>query len=327
MAELPAPTISVAIELDNAAFEDYHVWSARIRRLCDWMHESLAESIVEIFLVHGESHAAGVSDFLAAPWADYCFRLKALPVADSQAHYYAMKNAAAEQAVGELIAFLDSDLTPCSGTFEAFVSPLYDTMQVISCGYTSFPLDTFIAKVYALNWVFPIHPFTKSIGKKALLASNFVARRDWFLSNKFETDLGGFKVACTVMSRTLTRQGYVINRPDVWFWHAVWHTSWRFFVWRALVMGRDADRKFACLGNDRRVGRIRFCLGAFVDDLRHIRSRHRLYGRGAGLSSAGMILSVCAGSLFYMLVRSAQFSSALRAVNRDVEWIPGRFVT
>lgn len=327
MGSRPTPTISAAIELDNAAFENYLVWSERIGRLCDWMHESLPGDIIEIFLVHGEVHADDVTAFLSTPWVNYRARLTALPVADAQAHYYAMKNFAAQQATGELIAFFDSDLSPCQGTFEELVRPLRDPAEVISGGYTYFPVDTFLAKVYSLNWVFPVYPFSTSLSKKTLLVSNFVVRRDWFLKNRFQVELGGFKVACTVMSRALEDQRHSINRPDVWFRHAVWNTSWRFFVWRALVMGRDMDRKYASRFGERRARRIEFAAYAFLHDLKHIWTRHWRYARSTGLGLSGMVLSMCAGVFFYLLVRLAHFSSALGPVNRDLERVPHRFVT
>lgn len=327
MGAKPSPTISAAIELDNAAFENHSVWSEKIRRLYDWMHESLPGDTIEIFLVHGEAHANDIAAFLSIPWADDRARLKALPVANAQAHYYAMKNLAAQQARGKLVAFFDSDLSPCQGTFEELVRPLRDPSEVISSGYACFPVDTFLAKVYSLNWVFPVYPFSASLSKKTLLASNFVVRRDWFLKNRFQVELGGFKVACTVMSRALADQGHSINRPNVWFRHAVWNTSWRFFVWRALVMGRDADRKHASRSGERRARRIGFAAYAFLHDLKRIWIRHWRYARSTGLGLSGMVLSMCAGVFFYLLVRLAHFSSALGPVNRDLERVPRRFVT
>jgi hypothetical protein len=151
--------------------------------------------------------------------------------------------------------------------------------------------------------------------------------RQWFIENGSFVQIGGFKVSCSLFARKLKEEGFSIAHPDVWFRHAIWSASVRFFIWRAMVMGRDADKKLAYGTQGARSARITGALQSFKHDIARLVSRHLRYGRKVGFGLLGCLGSLFIGVLFYSLVRTAQFSAALRPVSRAVELVPERYVT
>lgn len=317
--------VSVIFELDNASFEDYPVWSSRLLGLMRWVCLSAPAETVEFIVVHAGSST--IDNFLASLPDELGSRVVILDLAGLPASYYQMKNAGAQIANGQLLVFLDSDLVPVYGSFNDLLAPVVRQECNAACGYTFFPTDSFLERCYALFWMFSIYKFPETLGVHQFLVSNTVVPRQWFIDRGSFLQIGGFKVSCALFARALKESGSAIVHPDVWFRHDVWSTSPRFFIWRAMVMGRDADKKQAYGTQGEKLPRIIRAVRSFKQDVARLVNRHLRYGPKVGLGSLGCIGSFFIGVVFFALVRGAQFFAALRSVSSTVEMVPERYIT
>ncbi|NQZ54191.1 MAG: glycosyltransferase [Piscirickettsiaceae bacterium] len=327
MHELDTLSVTVAIELDNAAFDGGATWMENANTLLKWISHSNDVNVVEVLIVHNQNYLKPVSRYmeqLPVEWGD---RVRSLSLEKEQAHYYIMKNSAANQAKGEIIVFLDCDLTPIHGSFKDLVEPLYSGDQVASNGYTCFPANNFISKMYALFWYFSIYHKLETLDKYQLHVSNFAVRKDWFLPLGFDVQRGGFKVCCYLLAQRLKQEGYDISRSDVWFQHELWNHSIKFFIWRAIVAGRDRDKKFSIRYSKKKYDRVKAAVKFFLLDIKRIYRRHINYRHVVGLNRFQAILSFCVGILFFSLLRTSQVKAALSAFNNNIEVVPCKFIT
>lgn len=317
--------VSVIFELDNATFEDFPVWSSRLLDLMHWVCLSVPLEAVEFIVVY--SAPSGIDSLLQALPEDLAARVSTLDLAGLPANYYQMKNAGAQIAKGEFLVFLDSDLVAVDGSLNDLLKPVVQKKCIASCGYTFFPTESFLERCYAIFWMFPIYKFPETLGVRQLLVSNTVVHREWFIENGSFLQIGGFKVSCALLARAIERDGHSIAHPDVWFRHALWNSSLRFFIWRALVTGRDADKKQAHGTHGERWLRAKGALRNYRMDIGRLYKRHLRYGHQVGLGSLGILPSFLIGTFFYTLVRGAQLFAALRPVNTAFELVPDKYIT
>src|SRR5690606_13895702 len=76
----------------------------------------------------------------------------------------------------------------------------------------------------------------------------------WIKAHPFPIDKG-FKISCTKMMHELRQGGIEMVKVPAYCAHLPLQ-GWRFLVWRALVTGRDADRKFEDLRSPSRFQRL-----------------------------------------------------------------------
>lgn len=326
MDEQQTVTTSVVIELDNATFAQNEIWGGRVLRLLDWINAEAKVNVVDIVIVYNQAMDAEVNVILSQ-FLDTNGVLKLLPVSNDNAHYYAMKNAGAEVVSGDIVVFLDSDLEPYSGSLYHLVYPLYSGNQVVSCGAVGFPFSSFISKVLALSWVFPILGVRESIPENQLLVNNCAFNRAWFLNHKFRTDLGGFKVACHVLSTELRSEGFKIQHPEVWFVHDVWNSTIPFVFWRAKVMGRDSDKKYSYLTSSSHRARCLNSIKHLWLDFKRVAFRHIHYAHHVGIPMWQTPCSFIVGLFFWVTVRLSQLLSSLFKVGHLRDDVPGNFIT
>jgi hypothetical protein len=182
-------------------------------------------------------------------------------------------------------------------------------------GYTYLLHDDFFSRTFALLWFFPLAEGDRRFAaKRALNANNNAFRRTWIASHPFPRH-NGFKVSCTLTMHELWREGHKIVNADA----RVYHYSprgWRFFFWRALVTGRDADRKFVELHAPGRVQRIVKSFTRWGDDVvAHAAARGE---SGAADRDAGLANSLrgdCRPGVLYARV-SRPFQPGGRAGSR-----------
>ncbi len=316
--------VSVIFELDNASFEDYPVWSSRLLGLMRWVCLSVPAETVEFIVVHAGSSA--IDKFLAMLPDELGSRVVILDLAGLPASYYQMKNAGAQIAAGQLLVFLDSDLVPVCGDFSDLLAPVIENKCMVACGHTFFPTDTFLERCYAVFWMFPIFKFPETIGKYQLFVSSTVVPKQWFIEFGSFPQVGGLRASCTLFSRALQRAGYSIAHPDVWFRHALWDDRVSFFIWRALAMGRNADKKQAHASGLGWRSRAAGAARHFRMDIGRLFKRHVRYGRKVGLGPLGCLASFSIGVGFFTLVRSAQLVEAIKPVGTAVERVPEKYL-
>jgi len=327
MKNLNHMTVSVVIELDNAAFNGGAMWAKNVNTLLKWMGDSAEVNVVEVFITHNQSYSIPVGSYMEQLPVEWVGRVRPLSMEKENAHYYMMKNGAANQARGETVVFLDCDLKPKHGSFKDMVEPVYREGQVASCGYVFFPTKNFISKSYSLFWYFCLYYHLKTIGKNQLYANNCVFNKDWFLKTGFEVQHGGFKVCCFLLGERLKKEGYTIQHPDVWFQHELWNPSISFFIWRALVGGRDHDKKFAISNSKSSLSRLNAAGKGLIQDIKRVYKRHIKFRQTVQLTRAAAILSFIFSVCFFSLLRASQAKSALSALNNNPEVVPRNFIT
>jgi hypothetical protein len=325
MSQSKTLSISVVIELDNATLVDFCVWSKKLSDMLHWLYAGERTNIVDIIIVHNQKQKESVEQFVSGVDVECRQILTLLGMEAEHASYYKMKNAGAAIAQGEILVFLDSDLTPAIGSFFDLVKPLYNETAVAVSGYASFPSDSFISRAYSMFWMFPIFNQPETMGKYQLVANSCAFKRDWFLKSLFPTEQGGLRAACSLISIKLKQEGNALYHSNVWFYHELWNDSWRFLIWRALVMGRDADKKQGCKVSFSRVSRTKHALKSIIHDMTRLLSRHAKYYKTIGLPVWQIPASLFLGSVFWLLVRVSQIISALKSFDAKQEKIPAEF--
>jgi len=294
--------------------------------MLQWIYAGERVNIVDIIIVYNQKQKEMVEIFVSNVSSEYRHAVRLLGMDAEQASYYKMKNAGANIAKGEILVFLDSDLTPAIGTFFDFIQPLYDKAAVAVSGYASFPADNFIGRVYSLFWMFPIFNQPETMGGYQLFANSCAFKKEWFQKNNFPVELGGLRVACHVMSDRLKESGLTLHHPNVWFFHDLWSDSWQFFTWRALVMGRNADKKYSYKVSSLKSSRIKYALKNFHYDMTRLIRRHVRYYKTIDLPAWQVPASLLLGFIFWVLVRGSQIISSLHLVNFKQEKIPAKFL-
>ncbi len=155
--------------------------------------------------------------------------------------YYELKNHGIREARGELVVLIDSDVVPEDDWLVQLLGPFDNPETVAVAGHTFLGNSDLISRTLALVWVFPLRDRDQTIDRRPLVANNCAFRGDWLKANSFPED-DGFKVSCSLLANRLESCGHALVRVPARACHAPL-SGFRFLVWRALVTGRDADRK------------------------------------------------------------------------------------
>lgn len=261
MRETGAGRLSLVVEMDNAEMltpgEIEETISALTEQLRLYGVKQAELERPQLIFVHpgtpedSELLSKAVADVV--PDLDRFAELEFLSLPEGR--YYELKNRGVAEARGDTVVFLDSDTVPEKDWLKNLVDPLDDPDVVATNGYTSLMYDDFLSRVYALFWIFPLRNHDDRLAaKRPLNANNCALRRVWLAENPFPEN-SGFKVSCSLLSNNLRMQNLVLRRVDAHVSHKP-PRGWRFFIWRALVMGRDADRRFMALRSDGRGQRV-----------------------------------------------------------------------
>jgi hypothetical protein len=242
-------------------------------------------------------------------------------VASPGGRYYELKNNGILKADSDVVVLTDSDTVAEPGWLSTILQPFKDPGVICVNGYTYLLHDDFVSRTFALIWFFPLaHSDGRFASKRAINANNVALRRSGFVGNPFPMN-NGFKVSCTLLMRNLRRQGHEIRSVNARVYHHP-PRGWRFFVWRALVTGRDADRKFVDLASPSRMQRIAKSFSHWFT--MSWRSTRRIVGhaRQTGMPLWQIPFSLILGQAFYSLVFWGQFSFATGMVSDEPETLP-----
>lgn len=235
--------------------------------------------------------------------------------------YYELRNAAVPHARGEIILFLDSDAIPQPGWLAKMLAPFADGTVTIVNGFTALDHDDFLSRAYALFWVFPLaRGDERFAAKRSLNVNNCAFRRAWIAAHPFpEND--GFKVSCSILWDQVRRDGVDVRRVDALALHKP-PRGLRFLVWRAIVTGRDNDRRYRALKSSSRPMRLWHSLGRLWTA--EWRSLRRIFGKGGyvGMPLRERPAAFLVASAFHKLAFLSQACMAAGLVRDRVERIP-----
>jgi len=319
------PTYSIVLEMENAKSIDWDEIGAGLKALARDVAAASAAGFARPKLV--VSHGGPVSDAdllqtSIGAEAPQLARVADLAIAACPGgRYYDLKNNGVPLTDGSIIVFVDSDTVPEQGWLLTLLTPFHDRATVCVNGHTYLSNDDFFSRTFALIWFFPLAEGDKRFAaKRAINANNVAFRRDWISSHPFPAH-NGFKVSCTLLMHQLWREGHQIVNVDA----RVSHYSprgWRFFWWRALVTGRDADRKFVELHSSSRAQRVVKSFSRWATMSWRTTRRVIRHAPQTGMPLWQIPFSLAVGLAFYTLAFLGHFSLAAGLVRDKIETVP-----
>lgn len=317
---------SIVVEMENAKAIDWHeagIGLAALAREIGAATELGYPAKPQMIFVH-----PGAADDTPALQREIADRVPELTVsamlvfaALPGGRYYELKNSGICQATGDIVIFSDSDTVAEPGWLPALLKPFQDERTVAVNGHTYLDHDDFASRTFALLWFFPLRDHDRHFaGKRAMNANNCSFRRSWLASHPFPRN-NGFKVSCTLLSHQLRAEGHDMVRVEALASHYPPRGS-RFLVWRALVTGRDADRKYAILTSASRRRRMFKAVRRWVSASWRVSLRIAIHAPRTGMPVWQIPLAVAAGLAFNSLVFVGQFELAAGLVKDEVEYVP-----
>ena len=212
--------------------------------------------------------------------------------------YYEMKNRGALHCRGDLIVFLDSDVTPQAGWLRRLLASFADPRVAMAAGATAMATDTFLGRAFALFWFFPLpSQGDRLLETTEIFANNMAVRRPLFLAQPFP-DQTTYRGQCVTLVRRMRAAGHGVflveaarvSHPPP---HGAAH-----FVQRALRHGHDRYRDAVAEGRPPLKTCWRQNLASLGEAWRRF-SRHR--GK-IGLGLAGGIAALAVAGAYYALV-------------------------
>ena len=139
------------------------------------------------------------------------FRARLLPVGGGS--YCLQKNAGAAAATGELVIFLDSDVTPEPGWLAAFMQAFLDPKVHVAVGntYVDISRGDAYSRAMALSWMFPLRETLGVVRPSTwFYANNAAFRKDVFCTHQFPHTRGLKHHAATLLVRQLEQEGITL---------------------------------------------------------------------------------------------------------------------
>ncbi|TPM37860.1 glycosyltransferase [Mesorhizobium sp. B2-3-4] len=235
--------------------------------------------------------------------------------------YYQLKNAGAALADGDVVIYCDSDTVTEDGWLSALLKPMEDPKTIAVSGYTYLGHDDFASRTFALLWFFPLRDGDQRFAsRRAMNANNCAFRRSWLASHPYPAS-NGFKVSCTLLTSQLRESGHDFVRVNARASHYP-PRGWRFFFWRALVTGRDADRKYVALESASRPRRVLKALRRWFSMSRRVSGRILAHASQLGMPVWQIPFALLVGLSFCTLVFFGQAAMAFGLVRDEPELVP-----
>lgn len=239
--------LSIVVEMDNAALLDWQEIAQTIgaleHQVLEW--KSSHRHAVELIVVQAGSDEDNT--ILKQQFKSHFPDL--VGVADTKffavagGRYYDLKNEGIKHANGDIIILIDSDTKAQPGWLFRLIEPFSNSKIQAANGITYLKYDSFLSRIFALYWIFPLKINDKRKSeKRALNANNSAFRRKWLKENPFP-ECSGFKVACGLMWNKMLKEKVPYERVEAFVEHLP-PRGIKFFFWRALIAGRDQDIRY-----------------------------------------------------------------------------------
>ena len=241
--------LSVILEMENASLFEWEETDQAIENLMNEFIECKKtdqDRHLELILVQcgDDNDAENFKAKILEKCPDLTSYVSLLSFGIPNGRYYDLKNKGIEQASGDLVIFVDSDAPVEQGWLKEITSPFSDPKMMVVNGHTYIAHSTFMDRVYALYWFFPLrHNHDRMPSKRALNANNSAFRRSWSQKNPFQHN-PGFKMSCGMLWSKIVTQRIPNKSVKAFAAHAP-PQGIRFFFWRSFTAGRDQDRRFA----------------------------------------------------------------------------------
>ncbi|MBZ9843703.1 glycosyltransferase [Mesorhizobium sp. CA5] len=319
------PTYSIVIEMENARSVDWDEiglgLKALAREIAAVSAKGFARPKVIISHAGSDADASILQSHIKAEAPQLGEAAEMIFAACPGGRYYELKNNGVRLAEGNAVIFTDSDTVTEQGWLAAMLTPFRDNETVCVNGHTYLWYDDFSSRTFALIWFFPMARGDKRFAaKRAINANNVAFRRDWISSHPFP-EHNGFKVSCTLLMHQLWREGHKIVNVDARAYHYP-PRGLRFFCWRALVTGRDADRKFVALHAPNRARRIAKSFSRWGTMSWRTTRRVIAHAPQAGMPFWQIPFSLALGLAFYTLAFLGHFGLAAGIVRDQIETLP-----
>lgn len=227
--------------------------------------------------------------------------------------YYEMKHLGAEQASGDILIFLDSDVVPEQGWLAALLDAVMDTDVQVVCGNTYVAPDGLLGKAFALAWIFPLRSGQQGLETDATCYSNNLAMRAaLYRAFPFIEVPGTTRTAMRQLTARLAAQGvpmYKCHDAQVTHPHP---RGLAHFLKRALVHGRDIYLKVNHdAGRPLTERQVRDVLGEvwgrYTRGLRRTLRDHRQ----VGLAAISLPVVVAIMTLYYLVFAGGSLATHL----------------
>lgn len=223
--------VTLVIEWDNVTLSG----ASRAQSMLESLRREIraCPKSVEFLLVHDAARPAPDTDALNLGPSR---RLEVAP----GSRYYDLKNQGAQQAHGEIVVFVDSDVIPEPGWLKNLLIPFDDPgVQCVAGSAYIDPRDTY-SRAFALFWFFPLRPEGDTLVPACNFWANNVAfRRETILAHPFPAIKGSSRGSCILLAEQLGAAGITIWSNSA---ARVSHPAPQrgaHFVRRALAQGRD----------------------------------------------------------------------------------------
>lgn len=324
--ERKSQTYSIVVEMENAKSINEDEIGVSFRALAREIEGATTHDQYpkpEVIVVH--SGQAAETPLLQQRLAELVPQLGAVAnmvfCASTGSRYYQIKNAGIGLATGDVVVFCDSDTVMETGWLPALLKPLQDPKTIAVNGYTYLSCDDFASRTFALLWFFPLRDGDQRFAsRRAMNANNCAFRRDWLASHPYPAS-NGFKVSCTLLTSQLKKSGHDFVRVDARASHYP-PRGWRFFFWRALVTGRDADRKYVALESPSRTARVVKATRRWFSMSRRVSGRIIAHATQLGMPVWQIPFALAVGLVFCTLVFFGQAAMALGLVRDEPEFVP-----
>ena len=212
--------------------------------------------------------------------------------------YYQLKNYGVLQSERDITLFIDSDVIPEPGWFDALMSAIEQPQVQVVGGNTYIKPDNFLARAFSIFWFYGIRSKGTALYDHPFIYANNVAFKTKLLRDYPFPELQSFRGQCRVLSDNLRRNGITVYRHDG---ARVMHPTTngvRHFFCRAICEGHDV----VTIGRELRLGRLHASpVGAllrFGGEMKSMVGRAVRDRKEVGLSVPGAIAASLVGTTY-----------------------------
>jgi glycosyltransferase involved in cell wall biosynthesis len=212
------PSVSLVIEWDNARLSEL----GRARQMLAAVqaqvvaHEPKPDAPVQLIILYDKHDVdpALIETTLRESTDPAAWDVDIRLVATDGLKYYELKNTGVTHSDRDVVIFLDSDVVPDDGWFDALMGAIDDPAVEVVGGNTYVATDSFLAKAFSLFWVFDQKAEdTRMFAAEKFFANNVAFKRVTF-ERYFFPQFDAFHGQCYVLAKQMTRDGITIYRHN-----------------------------------------------------------------------------------------------------------------